>query len=88
MQNSFQVGYLIDSRNDKRINQFMSSVTSPFTIRSEVDFQANPYPRSFLNLDEGLETQTDSVSEQSNTSLGVIVDDVSMKQPWLDYFCP
>ena len=55
MQNSFHVGYLIDSRTEKRINQFMSSETSPFTVQSEVNFLGNPYPKSFLYLDDVLE---------------------------------
>ena len=88
MQNSYDVGYIIDSRTENWLNPILNSQESPFVLQSEANFLANPYPKSFLYFDKGLDKQVDSVTLTSSASFNVTINDVSMKKTWLNYFCP
>ena len=45
------LGYIIDSRKEKRINQYMAEEETIFSFAQETSFWSNPYPRSFLYID-------------------------------------
>ena len=62
MTNGYDVGYIIDSRDRRRVNSYMSTDYTELFPDADITFTATPYPRSFLRLDTVLEAQTNPVS--------------------------
>lgn len=86
MRSGFQLGYIVDSRDEKRINRYMDTTKVPLETELKASILANPYPKSFLILDSELEGQKTPMLSNRGLS-GVTNDDTSFKTPWMDYFC-
>lgn len=86
-QNSQKVGYVIETRKNKRVNSYMKEDESFFVFSFESTFRSDPYPQSFLYIDDRVETTRNPVFQTFQSIIGVTADDVSMKS-WISEYCP
>ena len=81
-QNNQKVAYVIETRENKRVNSYMRKDESTFVLSFESSFRSDPYPQSFLYIDDRLEKNKNNIFQSFSSILGVSANDVTMKS-WI-----